>query len=83
VQQTLRGTTHTKKQKTTKEPIKRKWKKQYLNKEGNITKLKPTPESTVAMSLRVKSKKHCTARKKRSSTLKMVYKVGAIPTYEM
>jgi hypothetical protein len=57
VQQTLRGTTYTKKQKTTKEPVKRKWKKQYLNKEGNITKLKPTPESTVAMAPRVKRKK--------------------------
>jgi hypothetical protein len=64
VQQTLRGTTHTKKQKTTKEPLKRKWKKQYLNKEGNITTLTQTPESTVTLTLRTERKKHSTQHKK-------------------
>jgi hypothetical protein len=64
VQQTLRGATHTKKQKTTKGPLQREWKKQYLNKEGNITTLTPTPESTVTLTPRVKRKKQYTAKKK-------------------
>jgi hypothetical protein len=63
VQQTLRGTTHTKKQKTTKEYFKHKWKKQYLNKEGNTTTLKPTPEPTATMTPRVKRKQQHTAHK--------------------
>jgi hypothetical protein len=49
-------------QKTTKKPLKRKWKKQYLNKEGNITTLKPTTESTVTMAPRVKRKKQYTEK---------------------
>jgi hypothetical protein len=39
-------------------------KKKYLNKEGNITTLKPTPEATVTMTPRVKRKKQHTAHKK-------------------
>ena len=85
VQQThsTRHHTLTKKQNTTKGPIKRKWKNSYLNKEGNTRKLIPTLEPTVTMTPILKRKKQYTAWEKRSSTLKMVCKVGAIPTYEM